>query len=361
MGLVFSTPAQAAEPPEGEPQGEITRLKERIKELEESQAELYHTLEEKKEPGLMRELIDRLTFGGLVEVEAAVDENDKDGDTSDVTLATVELMFDARVHDRVTTHVLFLWEEDDTEPVELDEGTISLILLDMPDRTLSLVGGKMYIPFGVFKSHFVSDPLVLELGETNQSTVELVYDSEMVEAAVGAFNGSVNETGDDDKVDEWYASLTVSPAEPVVAGAYYLSDIAETNLEVLGSGPVAETKGGWGAFVIFGWRGIKVDAEYVSAVERFSQAVLDADSDGRGDKPSAFNIEVAYDITDWIEVAAKYEGTDDLPDLPEEQYGVAASFGVYENVAVTVEYLHGEFSGAGGERDLGTAQLAVEF
>ncbi len=107
--------------------------------------------------------------------------------------------------------------------------------------------------------------------------------------------------------------------------------------------------------------GVKFDAEYITAAKRFDAADLDADSDGEGDKPAAWNIELAYDVSERLEVAAKYEGNRDLPDFPESQYGVAASYGLYENVALAIEYLHGKFSDGAGERDAVTAQLAVEF
>ena len=97
--LLFSGTAQA----EGE-----GSLEERIKKLEETQAELYHTLEEKKEPGLLSKITDKISLGGLIEVDAALDENDKLGDTSSITLATVELAIDAQINEKIKTHVLFL-------------------------------------------------------------------------------------------------------------------------------------------------------------------------------------------------------------------------------------------------------------
>lgn len=334
---------------------EVRELREKIKTLEENQAELYHTLEEKKKPGLAREIAERVTFGGLVEVEGFVDSNKKVGDTSDVTLATVELDFDARLNKRVGAHVLFLWEEDSTDPIEVDEGTITVDFFD----GLRFVGGKKYLPFGVFKSHFVSDPQTLELGETNATAAELVFSGERVEASGGVFKGSVSEAGSDDKVDDYYLSLSVSPAEPIVLGGFYMSNLAESGAELTAS-TVAETVAGWGGFLVFGWQGLKFDAEVISAVGSFDPADLDADSDGRGDRPLAWNIEAAYDVTDRLEVAVKFEGNDDFPDFPETQYGAAASFGLYENVALSAEYLHGEFADD-TERDLGTVQIAVEF
>src|SRR3972149_2938943 len=86
-------------------------LEERIKKLEETQAELYHTLEEKKEPGLFSKITDKISFGGLIEVDAALDENDKLGDTSSITLAPVRLALAAQINEKIKTHLLSLWAE----------------------------------------------------------------------------------------------------------------------------------------------------------------------------------------------------------------------------------------------------------
>jgi hypothetical protein len=51
----------------------------------------------------------------------------------------------------------------------------------------------------------------------------------------------------------------------------------------------------------------------------------------------------------------------DLGDLlPEDQYGAAVTYGLFENTSLSLEYLHGEFEND-DERDLLTTQLAVEF
>lgn len=47
--------------------------------------------------------------------------------------------------------------------------------------------------------------------------------------------------------------------------------------------------------------------------------------------------------------------------MPRKQYGVAASYALFENVTTSIEFLHGEFADDAGDRDLVTVQLAVEF
>ena len=89
--------------------------------------------------------INKLTVSGALEVEYGSSESYAGVDSSDVTLATVELGFDARINDRIDAHLTFLYEEDDT-PIEVDEGTISVSL----NAGHSVVMGQMYVPFGAF-------------------------------------------------------------------------------------------------------------------------------------------------------------------------------------------------------------------
>lgn len=81
---------------------------------------------------LLGEWSKRITISGLLEAEASYEDKDfeaankDDEDSSDLTLATLELGVDADIAKHVSEHALLLWEEDDTEPVDLDEGYITL-------------------------------------------------------------------------------------------------------------------------------------------------------------------------------------------------------------------------------------------
>jgi hypothetical protein len=158
---------------------------------------------------------ERVDISGLIEIEAmhqSVDDADpavSDEDTSDVDLATVELVLDARITDHVDGHVMFKYEEDD---VFVDEGFITLSGTDKVPAWL--VAGRQYLPFGYFDSHFVTDPATLVLGETNEGAVVAGYTfaEGMLEFSAGLFNGDIDETNDDDLVDSFIASIAAQPA-----------------------------------------------------------------------------------------------------------------------------------------------------
>jgi hypothetical protein len=106
-----------------------------------------------------------------------------------------------------------------------------------------------------------------------------------------------------------------------------------------------------------------IEAEYVAALDPFAPGELSFDG-GRSLEPKAWNIELAYALTDRLEAALRYEGSDDGGGggdwIPEKQYGAAVRYGIFAHTTLALEYLHGEFE-TGDERDAVAAQLTVKF
>ncbi len=339
---------------------EIKVLKERIEELETKQAEIYHTSEEKRAAGLMSKIAEKISFGGLIEVEAAADNDELNGNSSDLTLATVELGFDIEVDEKVDGHLLLLFEEgEEDNHFIIDEGIINI----KSPYGLNLALGKMYVPFGNFNSHFISDPQTLELAETNDTAAVVSWGNDLIGLQVGVFNGDVDADGSND-IEDYVAAATITPCNGVEAGVSYISDISESDADITDLGAsgafISDEIPGFAAFVTAEYRRFSLSGEYIGATKTFKLADLDVDANGSGDKPKTYNFEVAYGVNDALEVAVKYEGNDDFPGFPEEQYGVAASYGLFTNTTVALEYLRGEYN-TGEERDLVTAQVALEF
>ncbi len=312
--------------------------------------------------------LDRVSLSGLIEVEAGyvnLDPNEGSSeDESDLTLATVELGIDVDFVKHVSGHVLLLWEEDDTEPLDVDEAYIRLDGEDVVP--LYLQAGKMYVPFGNFESFFISDPLTLELGETRESAVVIGYANELLELSLGVFNGDTDEAGKDNHIDSFVAGAVFTLPEEAVpglalaSGVSWISNIADSDLlgDELDGAALDDKVGGIAAFVTATlnerWTLI---AEYLGALDEFKAGEL-ADENL---EPKTWNFELGYAVTDALTVAAKYEGGDDLGELlPDEQYGVMASYGLFENTTLALEYLHGEFENR-DKQDVITAQLAFEF
>lgn len=316
-------------------------------------------------PGTAWSESDAYRLGGVVEVEAGfVNEDDPaEGDSSDIALATVEIGLDATINKNVEAHMLLLYE--DGEEFTVDEGTITL-----SDKLgYFITVGKMYVPFGVFNSHFISDPLTLELGETNETAILIGYGNDMFDISIGAFNGDFDDVskgdtvGADDNIDDFVASIIVSPVNGITFGASYISDIADTDAE-LGDPFFDNVSGvytdvyddvvaGYSAFISASLGPVTIEAEYLAAAEKFDKADITTE-----DQPSTFNVEVAYAISEAAELALRYEGAEDLE--IEKQYGIAYSRELYENTSFALEYIVGEYEND-DERSAVTAQLGIEF
>jgi hypothetical protein len=351
---------------EGAPAGNPSSYEERLKALEERQAEIYHTLAEKKAAGLASQIAERLTISGLIEVEAAAESVElADGSSdaaSDLALATAQLGLGVKLTEEVRGNISLLFEEgafgDEDSDLEVDEAAI-----DINYAPLFARAGRLYVPFGVFHSHFISDPLTLELGETRETALLLGYGHDLFSVSAFAFNGDAEKRGEEDHVRDWGASLVLTPAEGIELGASYLADLADSNAELISK--YTRRVGGWSAFAVVERGPFGVSGEVLGATRSFAAADLDADGNGKGDKPLAWNLEVSWALRENVELALRYEGSDELAGQPEAQYGADASWSPWEHVTLSLEYLRGEFDKAFGDgldqRDLVTAQLAFEF
>jgi hypothetical protein len=338
-------------------------FEERILNLERSQAEIYHTLTGQKEAGLASRIAERITLSGLLEVEAAAGRtrfNDGGRETeSGMSLATAYLAFGAKVDDNFSADLSFLYEEGDT-PLEVDEATINYRRGPWNARF-----GQQYLPFGVYYSHFISDPLTLELGETRATALLAGFENDLFSLSGFVFDGAAGKAGRANRLDDWGTSLTLIPFEALTLGGSYLSDLADTDAELLGDAEWTRRVGGWSAFAILTLGDFDLAGEYLGATRAF------AEGDYIGLKPEAWNIEAGYKVRENVEFALRYEESREFFDQPKEQYGAAVSWGPREQVVLSLEYLRGKFDSRyttpddddriADKRDLVTVQLALQF
>ena len=186
----------------------------------------------------------------------------------------------------------------------------------------------------------MTDPTTLVLGETNEGAAVAGYrfGGELMDVSIGAFNGRVDEVGDDDTVDSFVGAVVVSPFEGVMFGASYMSNLAgsDTLSEFVtdwdGDGEnndISSIVGGWSAFVTVEFlERFKVIGEYVSALDEFEPGELYDSADVEKRLPAAWNVEFGARLIDTVEVAARCGGATDGGDpasgefiLPESEYG----------------------------------------
>lgn len=341
---------------------ETAELELRLAAVEERQAELYHTLEEKKSAGRATLLDGHITLSGLLEVEGGYQRTRlRDGgsdEASDLVLATAQASLGLTANDHLGGTLTLLYEEADDTEIEVDEATIDLSHGPWQARV-----GRQYLPFGVFRSHFINDLLTLELGETRDTALRGGYRHDLFALEVFAFKGDTEQPGKDDHLRDFGASLNLTPAEGFLLAASYLSDLADSDGELLGS--YSRRVGGWSAAALATLGPMEVCGEYLGAVKAFEAIDLDADGDGSGDRPRAWNLEAAWYFRENLELAARLEGSDEFAGQPHRQYGLGGSWGFHEHASLSLDYLRGRFDAAFGdgakERDLATIQLALAF
>jgi hypothetical protein len=311
------------------------------------------------------EIPEGLEFGALVEVEAGYSSTDSD-DESDITLATVELSAGWQLSDWVRGDLIFLYEEDDTEPMDVDQAYITLGNTER--LPLYVQFGKMYVPFGKLDSLFVSDPIVLELAETLETAALLGVEAGGFNASVSVFNGDVETEGEDHVENVVLAvSYAIEGEKASVAfGGSWIRNILDSDGltgvldDEFGYAYTADDTAGVNAWMTATMGRATLIAEYVKVLDD-----IEVDGASTGLAPESLNFEVGFALTDSIEIGAKYEISDEVADwYAEKRYGLVCGYAFpempYGAMGLSLEYMREDFDGD-EEGDLVTAQLAVEF
>jgi hypothetical protein len=333
-----------------------------------------HQLEEKLKiegEGAPAEWTDRVTVSGAVEVEAGFTSTDpvegEGSDDSDFALSTVELGIGAKIVDHVSGDVLFLYE--DGEDIVVDEAFITIDGGDVVP--LYLRAGELYVPFGNFETHMISDPLTLEIAEMREAALQIGTEAGGFYGSAFIFNGDVDEIdADDDHVDNFGANAGFgleSDAFSVDVGVSYLNNLIDADGW---EGAIADEElalneyvAGVGAYAIVSFGPLTFIGEYVSALDDI-QWVDGDDNLIDEDHIAAWNVEIGFGFALGAKeatLAVAYQGTDNAQSrLPETRYLGSVGVSIFENTTVALEYLMDEFENDDDAQAL-TAQLAIEF
>ena len=318
---------------------------------------------------------EHVTIVGVVEVEATHTESFAGSDTSDITLATVELFVDTQFHELIGTHVQLIYEDDGTETISLDEANFTL---GNPDTFPAyLVGGRWKLPFGGgFDTAMSTDPLTLNLGEMQESAllVGAAYEGATIEAYF--FNGDTQEAASGDHINRWGLNVGYGGEVDSITygiGAGYLNNIADTDGLTTALGNNTTTLGEYRSGVeIHGelaYGGFATRGAYMTALDSFSAAEIAFN--GAGAKPSSWVFETSYTIPIMgkeTTFAGTIQGTKETLalGLPENRIGAAVTVGIVDHFSVTGEYLHDTDydttdGGTGNNGHTATVKFAADF
>jgi len=334
-------------------------LKEKIHTLDDQ--ELQH-----QDTAAVDQIKDHVTLSGLVEVEGMAGEDFAGNTESTFELATVELGFDARANDWASGHVLILYEQGGDDKVLIDEAFITLG--NSGQAPLYLKAGRLYVPFGSFETGMISDPLTLEIAETQETALQLGFTARGLYGSVFAFNGDTNEGGGDSRIEQFGAHFGYMYERDNLAldvGVGYMNSMGDSDglSEILAGEHLLEADyvGGLAVHAIAAVGPVTLIGEYITALDDF---------DGNNSQPMAFQLETDYRFQIWereSSIGIAYQGTDDLGGyLPESRILATAAIEVFPATRFAIEYAHDEDydtdqNGTGESADAITGQLAYEF
>jgi hypothetical protein len=322
--------------------------------------------------GILTEAGKRLKIYGAVELEGSYKERKpkqgKSTTESGFSLATAEVFFDATINKYTKGLLHLLYEEGDTDPINIDEAFI--LIGQTEDMPLYFLGGRMYPAIGMFETYMVSDPITQNVFETQATAAEIGWAQDWFNVGAGIYNSPVHQAsdGEDSTINTYYARLQFDAPEGALgdgvdinAGLAYTNNIAGGNLgDEIVDQTLKDLVAGWSAMINIQYEMFAFNAEYMTALDDFQTGELSFMSDKKA-KPWAYNLELAMmPHEDWT-IAARYEGGGDLGDFePEKQYGMTISWAFLPDTTLSLEYLRGDYENQ-DTRDLVTSQLAVAF
>ncbi len=346
---------------EAEVERDALNIQHRVERLERSRELARHT-----ETSIQRHL--GITVSGLFEVEM---RHADDQHATDLTLAALELGFDLQPTFWVNGHLLFLFEEKETEPPEIDEAIVTLA----NPRVLpfSLAVGRMHVPFGHFASALISDPLTLALGETRKTAMQIGYVARGFHALGYLFDAEAGGgVADRSGMKIGYHRDGSESASGYDLGVSWIGDLAATDSlrDVLGDSPRrGDVVAGWSVHATLRWRHFTLVGEYLGAVASFGAA--DLDFRGIGARPAAWNLEIERTFEYQgrpLSMAMAWQRTRAASalELPKTRWLVGLSLSLHEHATLAFEYSHDEayafgVGGSGANRNAFGVQLALSF
>ena len=285
---------------------------------------------------------------------------------SEWILYTFELMLTLKPHPWITAQVSADYEANGRAPPYLD---VAHLLIGPPQGGWFIDAGQVYLPFGRYETHMVSDPLTLVLGETRDITAALGFEGTGFFGAAYAFSHQ-DLRGDTGQLDAWGAELGYASrpgGQPRRLTLGYLSDLGNSDTlrylvatggQVGGLACSALLEAGPWTFI----------GELVSATRPFGPGAGPALA---GQSPAAWMLEVDYGF-DFLgkeaQLALGYQGSAQALalKLPQVRALVTFNLGIYQYTTLQLEWAqdqdYPQAEGGTGQAGNGfTAQIAIEF
>ena len=277
-------------------------------------------------------------FFGLLELENSIYRlqllNGQQAQQSS-PVATLQLGLQLQPVDGLTGIFVLEFEDDVTSEWSIDEA-----LLTWQQTHWALTVGRFYSPFGVFYSHFITDPMVL-LAETQADQLQIeIHVSEQFALNVFALKSEVS-LGQDSQSLDWGASLSWHSTDDAIQwGVSYLSDLAESDeglLEELDASLIGKLPA-LSSHLLVVVDAMEFSAEWVKAFPSHRAPMQSVQN------VSFYNVEWAWSpIRSWS-FLTRYERSQHIVTLPKTRWGIGGRKFLMEEVSLALEYFYGSYS-----------------
>ncbi|MDE0680140.1 MAG: LbtU family siderophore porin [Gammaproteobacteria bacterium] len=249
-----------------------------------------------------------LEIGGHVDLDSVHSRPENEGGYTNTAISEVGLSLAAAVTDWAAVEAGFLYEHTDLgdrENVPGSEATFletATLRFGHPDGPWSLTAGQQFLPFGVFDTRMFSEPLTLELGETNEIAVSLGWSSGGLTTTLFGFgkNDDLESAGG---IAGYGAAVSYTSEREETGLALNLALTSDFSYSANVQGVLADTTGdegpadriaGLSAHAALRYGAATLIAEYLGALD--SYAVGEMEFAGRGAQPASWLLEAAYDF-----------------------------------------------------------------
>lgn len=317
---------------------ELAAMKERIAQLESQLAAQQAKLSQQEETASSGGFAENVSVSGVLELVANHVEEDGGNSASDIAVDTFEIGIEAEVNELVTLSSLIEYNSDDND-IELSE---AFAVIGNEDSPAVLTAGLAPIPFAAINDAGWTSPLTDDYFDITEGMAMLSVGSEMISADLFAYN---NDEGD--SINSLGLNVSLVPADGLVLGAGYVSDLADSENDL--SDLASNSEDAWRINALAEIGALALSAEYIEV-------------NGSDFDPNLLALNAAYGLDLFGAEGTLYLGysevDDSAADAERTVIGVERAFG--ENATVSAEFVRDE-DNAGAETDTLNLVLVTEF
>lgn len=267
-----------------------------------------------------------ITIGGVIEVEYGFEDFADDKGKDAITLSTAELGIAGTLNEKFDAYLTLLYEQDENDDnIQVDEAVLNG---KTNDGRYAFAVGRLYVPFGVYETAAISDPVGLDIGETNDEAVVL--------------SGNIS---DEFSIAVWLADNADTANNKGISLDYEKDDFA-FGIDWIDVLAEANDESGLAIHTQYSWNNATFIAERITQTSGNNAA-------------QSTQIEIDYLIKDWT-FAVVHNNITDFSDY-DSSIALATEYALSEGAGLAFEYKTQDRDDNTGNDNIVTLRLAYEF